>query len=165
MPRGIYDRTRTTVDGRADEVRQERRKKPGIPGADPNHKLALDVSALNREVYRYRHVRSDRVQRLYREDWDIAPEGKAAKPDSTNLGEAASVIGGTEESGAPYDMVLMRKRNDWYERDQKEKQAPLDAIDAAIRRGQDHGANELRGEGVYTPGGGNTVEQAGNTLD
>lgn len=166
MPRGIPNNPRVIgpaggdTPTRADEVRRERRRKPGSTTLS-GIKLSVDESALDRKNYHYRFVKAgdgNRINQLYGQDYDVAPE--AAKPDSNSVGTVNSAHGGTGENGAPYDMVLMRKPKDWFDADQKEKQAPLDAMDEAIRRGQDHAKNELRGPGVYTPDAGNSIERA-----
>lgn len=136
---------------RAEAVRQERRKKPGQT-AHPGIHFAVDESKLDRKTFQYRFVndKDGRVQRLHNEDWDVAPEG--AKDDSNSLGSVSSAQAGVIE-GKPYSAVLMRKRKDWFEADQKEKQQPLDAIETAIKRGNpNHQGNDLKGAGVYTPG-------------
>lgn len=147
----------TSAEERAAKIRAERRKKPGqtiMAGI----KLSVDESKLDRANYHYRHVndKDGRVQQLVGQDYDIAPE--IAKADSNSLGTVNSALAGTEE-GRPYNTVLMRKHKVLFDDDQKEKQAPLDAMDEAIRRGADHKANELRGAGVYTPGT-NKIERA-----
>lgn len=144
---------------RADEVRRERRRKPGQTVL-ANLKLSVDEAKLDRKTYEYRFVndKDGRVQQLHAQDWDIAPEG--AKEDNASLGSVNSAHAGVNE-GKPYQTVLMRKPKDWFDEDQKEKQRPLDEMEDAIRRGRtDHKANELRGAGVYTPGGANTIERA-----
>lgn len=146
MPKGVYDRTE-----RAEEVRRERRKKPGQVSLS-GIKLSVDESKLDRNRYQYRFVndKADRVRQLHAVDWDIAPE--MAKEDTNSLGTTTTAIGGVTEKG-PYNMVLMRKEKDWFEADQKEKMRPLDEMDKAILRGQTGLAGqELKGEGVYTPG-------------
>ncbi len=171
MPRGQYDRSaRANAAGepdapivakptRADEVRQQRRKKPGQV-ANVGIKLAVDENALDRGTYHYRFARSTggRIQSLTANDYDIAPEG--AKSDGNSLGTVNSVHGGVDDAGKPYDLVLMRKRQDWFEADQKEKMQPLDEMDEAIRRNNPtHKGNDMRGPGVYTPGT-NSIERA-----
>lgn len=168
MPRGIRNTPAQADSGvqinarptRADGVRQERRRKPGQT-AHSGIKLALDESRLDRGTYQYRFVNDQdmRVKQLEAQDWDIAPEG--AKADGNSLGSASSTIGGTSESGKPYNTVLMRKRKDWFEADQREKQKPLDAMEEAIRRGNTaEQKTDLKGPGVYTPNGVNIIERA-----
>lgn len=137
---------------RADEVRTERRRKRGATSL-PGTKLTVDESKLDRQNFAYRWAKDHgaRMPQLHADDWDPAP-GEAVI-GSQGAGTVGTKIGGTDEQGKPYGMVLMRKRKDWYDADQKEKQKPLDAIDASIRGGSVHERNEpdLRGS-AYTPG-------------
>lgn len=142
---------------RAEEVRRERRKKPGQTVL-AGQKLTVDESKLDRSKYQYRFVndKDGRVQQLYGVDWDVAPEG--AKDDTNSLGSVNSAQAGVSE-GKPFNAVLLRKPKDWFEDDQKEKQKPLDEVEDAIRRNNpNHKFNELRGAGVYTPGQ-NSIER------
>lgn len=161
MPKGVYDRTPDTdKNSRADEIRRNRRMKPGPIEAE-GRKLTLEEGKLDRTEYQYRFVndKSDRVRQLHARDWDIAPE--AAKDDSNGLGTVNSALGGVEE-GKPYNMVVMRKHKVLFEDDHTRKMKPLDEMDDAIRRGHtDHKGNELHGKGIYTPGQ-NSIESRSN---
>ena len=136
---------------RADEVRRERRFKPGDLQAS-GIKLQVDMSKLdtNTFTYRFANDRADRIRQLEARDYDIAPE--FAKPDTNSGGTVNSAQAGFDE-GRPYNTVLMRKYRDWFDDDQKRKMAPLDEIDKAILRGKtDLPGHSLTGPGVYTPG-------------
>lgn len=163
MPPLGYRKTREgEIDqpqARADEIRQVRRRQRGVT-THTGIKLGVNEKALDRKTYQYRFARDtgNRVQQLEAQDWDKVSD-PAAKDDSTGLGTVASAHGGVQDTGKPYDLVLMRKRKDWYDEDKAEQQARLDRIDDAIRRGNVAGQNtELKGPGVYTPNGGNTIE-------
>jgi hypothetical protein len=148
----------TNAEARADEIRAARRKKPG-PVEQAGLKLTVDETRLDRNNYHYRFVKDDpnRIRQLGARDYDIAPE--SAKEDSNSLGTMTSALGGVNEEGRPYNMVLMRKHSVLHEDDLKEKQKPLDEIDEAIRRGQTGlPGQELKGSGVYTPGQ-NSIER------
>lgn len=144
---------------RAEEVRQERRKKPGSL-EHLGMKLGVNEAALDRETYKYRWVndKDNRVQQLTAEDWDVAPEQAATQGDGA--GTVQSKVVGTI-AGKPYSGVLMRKRKDWFIEDRKSKQAELDVVDEAIRRGDNHTKDspELAGGRGYTPNGRNTVSR------
>lgn len=132
---------------RADEVRNERRKKPGST-VQYGQKLGVEDEALDRKTYTYRWVNDigNRVKGLEAQDWDIAPLGEASV-ESRHVGT---------DSGHPQNAVLMRKRRDWYEADQKDKRKPLDAMEQAIRAGTAHaktGDADLN-SAAYTPGSG-----------
>lgn len=123
---------------RAETERRERRKKRGstvISGL----KLHVDKSELD-PAYEYRWVNDTpgRVQQMTNDDWDKV-EGRGEQHVGVDSGHSVKA-------------VLMRKRKDWYEDDQKEKMKPLDEIDASIRRGAHHKEPELAGEVAYTPG-------------
>ena len=143
---------------RAEQTRRERRMKPGDL-AYSGIKLALDEGRLDRNTYNYRWVKEDRIRAMESQDWDLVDE--AVKPDSTGAGTVQTVHGGIGEAGKPYGLVLMKKYRDWYEDDQERKQAPLDEVDRAIRRGAAHktaGEAELTDAVTYTPGSGNSIE-------
>jgi hypothetical protein len=134
---------------RAEEERRERRRKPGALSAQ-GKRLVVDESKLDRNKFEYRFANDTkgRLQQLHADDYDPAPEG-----------ESDHRLAGTDETGKPFNAVLMRKRKDWYDDDQKEKMRPLKEMDDAIRRG-DHRADgepDMR-SGTYTPGGRNTIE-------
>lgn len=141
---------------RAEGIRTERRKQAGSTTLT-GIKLTADESNLDRKTFEYRWAKDygGRMAQLHRDDWDPAPEN--AVLGNEGEGTVGAKIGGTDESGKPYKMVLMRKRKDWYAEDQKEKQASIDEIDKDIRRGRSIEKAELKGEGVYTPDGGNTI--------
>lgn len=150
----------TTKPTRAEEVRQERRRKPGS-SAMSGIKLGLDESKIDRTNYNYRFVRDEgnRVQQLHAQDWDVV--GDQVKDDTNSLGTVNTAHGGVGEAGKPYNMVLVKKRKEWFDEDQKAKMKPLDEMDQAIARGTDHqtGKLDLRGPGVYTPGA-NVIDRA-----
>lgn len=134
---------------RSNEVRQERRRKPGAT-VQYGQKLGVEEDHLDRSTYVYRFVNDvgGRVQAMERNDWDVAPIGEASV-ETRHVGV---------DSGHPQNAVLMRKRRDWHENDQKEKRKPLDEMEKAIRAGTAHksqpgGDADLNGSS-YTPGSG-----------
>lgn len=140
---------------RADEVRAERRRKPGST-VQYGIKLHVDKDKLDPD-YEYRWVNDapGRVQALYEQDWDrvedpqIAGEGNSAGTVPTKF------VGNV--AGAPTNAVLMRKRKEWFVADQKEKRKPLDEMDKAIRRGAEQKDPEL--SDAYTPNGSNSISR------
>lgn len=129
---------------RAEEVRNERRRKPGATTV-MGLKLHVPEDAKDPQyVHRWVNDIGQRVQSMTADDWDPAPIGDAST-------EARYV--GTD-SGKPINAVLMRKRKDWYEADQKDKRSNLAETDKAIQRGTVHdkaGEADLSGA-AYTPG-------------
>lgn len=138
------------TETRAETVKRERRWKPGPVGQE-GLKLHVDTSKLDPNFhYRWVNDKSDRVRQMHAYDYDIAPT--VAKPDSNSLGTVDSALGGVEEDGRPYNMVLMRKDREWFEQDQKRKMKPLDEMDEAIRRGNGTQTDPNAKGGFYTPG-------------
>lgn len=136
---------------RAEEVRQERRRKPGATTV-MGLKLHVPESAKDQQyVHRWVNDIGQRVQSMTADDWDPAPMGGSST-------EARYV--GTD-SGKPINAVLMRKRKDWYDDDQKAKRSNLAETDKAILRGTVHanaGEADLS-EAAYTPGNGNSINR------
>lgn len=144
---------------RAEEVRNERRRQPGAVVA-AGIKLAVDESKLDRKRFEYRWVKDHggRTTQLHNDDWDAAPEN--AVIGNAGPGTVGTKIGGTDENGKPYSMVLMRKRKDWFQADQKEKRKPLDEMDAAIKRGASRPEVAPADQAAfYTPDSGNRIER------
>jgi hypothetical protein len=137
---------------RADEVRTERRRKPGST-VQYGQKLGVEEEFLDRQTYTYRFVNDvgGRVQAMERNDWDVAPMGEASV-ESRHVGV---------DSGHPQNAILMRKRKDWHENDQKEARKPLDEMEQAIRKGTAHatqpGSDADLNASAYTPGTGNSI--------
>jgi hypothetical protein len=142
---------------RAEEVRRERRFKPGSV-EHSGLKLAIAEEKLDRKGFIYRWVNDmpGRVKRMEALDYDIVKDD--IKPDSSGLGSAPTVVVGVDGPQG-LNAVLMRKRLDWYEDDQKAKQEKLDELDKAIMRGTVHAQSEsdLRGDIAYTPNGRNSI--------
>jgi len=135
---------------RAEEVRQERRRKPGST-VNYGQKLGVPEDQIDRKTYEHRFVNdvANRVQNMTDDDWDPAPINGASTE--------TRVVG--TDSGKPIKAILMRKRKDWYDADQKAKRKPLDEMEQAIKRGAAHGKEaELAGDVAYTPGT-NTIER------
>ncbi len=138
---------------RDEEALPERRKR-----TDANvigKRLAVNTSHLDMEKYAYRFI-NDSPARLHQmtqqDDWDICDNaGGALKPDSTDLGGAASVVVGTKPDGSPMRAYLCRKLRRFYDDDQKKKQTDLDEQLAQLRRGNDAAGKE---QGDYIPSGG-----------
>lgn len=146
---------------RAEEVRTERRRKRGSVNAIGNQRLAVDKEKLD-PSFEHRWVKDNgyRVSQLHQQDWDPVPHQVVDETD----GEGASnkKFGGVGEMGKPYEMVLMRKRKDWFEEDQAEKHEASREVDRQIKSGTQHQNQSQNPEmasegGFYTPGGGNSI--------
>lgn len=144
---------------RADEIRTERRRKPGNV-LQTGKKLAVNEAALDRDNFEYRFFNDTpgRIQAAYDNDWDTVTD-PTVKPDADGAGTVIEKVVGTDGS-KPTKGVLMKKRRDWYQQDQKEKRAHLDKIEESIRRGAAHrNEADLAGAVSYTPEGGNTLRR------
>lgn len=138
---------------RDDEVLPERRKRTDATVS--GKRLAVNTAHLDFDKYVFRFI-NDAPARLFQmtkqDDWDLVGEdGKAIKPDSTDLGNAVSVVVGTKPDGSAMRAYLCAKLRKFYDDDQKMKQTDLDEQLAQLRRG-----NSAKGEeqGDYVPSGG-----------
>ncbi len=138
---------------RDDEALPERRKR--VDTATVGKRLAVNTAHLDFDKYAYRFI-NDAPARLFQmtqqDDWDIVDaQGGAVKSDSTDLGNAVSVVVGTKPDGSPMRAYLCRKLRRFYDDDQKMKQTDLDEQLAQLRRGNDASGQE---QGDYVPSGG-----------
>lgn len=132
--------------------KEERRRRNAIETV--GKRLAVNASALDFSKFKYRWINDDPArifQMTKQDDWDVVtPEGEVIKDDSTDLGNAVSVVVGQDpNSGAARRAYLCRKRNEWYEEDQKQKQTELDEQLEQIRRGKDAAGGS---QSDYVPG-------------
>lgn len=118
-------------------------------------RLAVNMNLLDFGKYAYRFI-NDAPARLFQmtqqDDWDIVKNnGEIVKNDSTDLGDAVSVVVGTKPDGSPLRAYLCRKPLGYYEEDQKKKQTDLDEQLTQLRRGNTK-AGDMQGD--YVPNGG-----------
>src|SRR6056297_1336237 len=120
--------------------KQERRRRNDIDTV--GKRLGVNRNILDFGKFEYRWV-NDAPARVFQmteqDDWDIVkPDGGAiVKDDNTDLGNAVSVVVGTQPDGSPLRAFLCRKPKQWYSDDQKQKQTDLDEQLAQMRRGND----------------------------
>lgn len=150
------------AENRAEQVKSERRRKPGVT-THLGLKLGVDESKLDREKFAYRFV-NDTPGRLSmlteQDDWEFVEDpSKAVKDDSTNEGGRVSAHAGVTESNKPMRAYLLRKPKGYFEDDQKSKQTPIDDVMTAIKRGAPQSA-EARKEAAtaYVPEGGINIK-------
>lgn len=153
------------------EEREQRRRRSGLGMAS---QLKLTVNDKDPD-YEYRWVKGtpERINALHgHDDYDFVKEGQAGHESikqsehEKGLGELVERTGGVTKDGTPFNMVLMRKRRDWYEADQQDKQSVPDAIDEAIRHGQPTGPEGLAVGGNapgYVPEGGISIKDGRKT--
>ncbi len=144
---------REDTRNRASEATAERRKRVDMDTV--GKRLAVNKSMLDYDKFAYRFI-NDAPARLFRmtqqDDWDIVKnDGGIVKQDSTDLGDAVSVIVGTKPDGSALRAFLCRKPKKYFDEDKKKKQTDLDEQLAQLRRGNS-AAGELQGD--YVPRGG-----------
>lgn len=136
---------------RAQETKVVRRRRQGM-GPERNLKLTIPNKDPDYE-YRWVNDRPGRVDQLTKlDDWDIAPEMNG--PGLGTVGER-TVDKTTGERG-----VLLRKRKEFYDEDQAEKEKQLKARDDTMRRGPlpgPSGAGGAEQDKTYVPNGRNIV--------
>lgn len=107
-------------------------------------------------TYRWANDRPGRIHQLTeQDDWDVVSTGDAGSLTSASEG---TVMRRSVDKATGEGAVLLRKRKDFYEADQKDKQKPLDERDELLRRGAAPGSESLTGSEAYVPGGRNTVD-------
>ena len=140
---------------RQEETAVVRRRRSDM-GASRNLKLHVPESMKDKEFeYRWINDKPGRVRQLtVEDDWDVV-----STEDAQQLTEASegSVMTRTVDKVSGEKAVLVRKRKDFYEADQREKQKPVDATENALRHGAAPSAEGLSGPTAYVPGGKNTV--------
>lgn len=91
------------------------------------------------EAYRYRWILEERtrfaIQGGYEPVLTSGDEYNRESEEHNDMSSWTAVQAGKTESGKPRMQYLMRIRREWYEEDQKSKQAELDKVDAAILHG------------------------------
>lgn len=135
---------------REDTERAARRRRAVLEGYHPR-RLALNEDGLEREAYEYRWVNDvpGRVDRLYREDWDVVSDRDGLlKDDSADAGAKVSVHAGVQENNSPMRAVLMRKPRELYQDDASAAQRRIDETEAAMSM-----SGERKMDGGYDPDG------------
>lgn len=126
-------RERSTTD-----TRKER-----IPFGVPQSRLTV---ANPDPSFVYRWVNDDgrgRIDRALAGGYEFAPSvgqkvGSGSADGNSDVGSKVSRIVGTQEGGAGMRAYLMRIPRELYDQDQRAKQAQVDEVDKAIRRGDAH---------------------------
>lgn len=118
-------------------------------------KMKLDAPAREGFVRRWVNDDAGRIQDFERagyacvEDQEIHTDGEGSR--------VARRVG-VQDNGDPLYAFLMEQKQDWYNEDQATKQAELDKVDAAIKRG-DGGGVQNGQDGRYVPSQGITYER------
>lgn len=113
--------------------------------------------------YEYRWVKGspDRLSAAENGGYEFVDQagkvGENAKDGNTDMGSRVSQVVGHNTDGSPRRDYLMRIKKEFYQEDQAVKQAELDKVDAAIKRGDAHKHGDDK---RYTPDGGIRVRTA-----
>lgn len=146
---------------RAEKVRAERRRR-GSNGGDARMKLSVPQEHKDGE-YEYRWIKNApmRVAQLtQRDDWELAPnDAVASDPRNIGVGATPERHGGKDEEGNAFNMVLVRKKKEFYEADKQETQKLVDERENAMRRGESAGPGGMERSTSYIPEGGIRIER------
>ena len=141
--------TREETDPRAARptTREETGRRARVPLGDPQPKMA----AAKRAGYHRRWINDvgDRLRAAEAAGYQFVEDEKEV--DEAGRGVRRSMTVGTKEDGSPLKAFLMEIRNEFYEADQAVKQAKLDEMDAAMRRGDVRGAQPQDQDKYYVP--------------
>jgi len=87
----------------------------------------------------------------------VAGESKSEGGATDGIGAKISRVVGTRDGGTPITAYLMEIRKEWYDEDQKAKQAGVNATEEALKRGSDeHGTPGT--DGRYVPKSGISID-------
>jgi hypothetical protein len=137
---------------RQEEVKERRRRREAL-GADRNLKLHVPANLKDDKfVYRWVNDRPGRIQQFtVADDYDVV---SSEAVESNSLGTTNSRVV-SQSSGE--SAVLLRKPKEFYEDDQKQKQAVLDAQEKAMKAAAPASSEGLNGPHAYVPGGSNRI--------
>lgn len=144
---------------RADTISQERRRRNTDALGGRRQRLATRAD-LDGEKFAYRWVNDD-GNRLHdltvSDDWEVVSDRAGeVKPDGTGVGSEVATPVGTGENGRPVRAVLLRKKKDWYDEDERAKQRRIDETEVGLKAGAAPGATT--DDKTYVPKGGIVFE-------
>lgn len=142
---------------RAEAISQERRRRNTNALAGHRQRLAIREELDPDFTYRWVNDDGTRMHDLtVNDDWEIVENRSGTmKPDGTGMGAEVAVPVGRGENGRPLRAVLLRKRKDWYDDDERAKQRRIDDVEAGLKVGAVPGAD---GDKTYVPKEGITFE-------
>lgn len=136
---------------REDYVPEKRRKRNDIDTV--GKRLAVNPEQLDFTKFKYRWINADdaRVWHMVNNsDWQLMHrDGTGIRDESVDLGTLWSCVVGKTPEGRGLHAYLARKRVEWYEEDQKQKQTELDEQLQQLRRGLDAAGGS---QSDYVPG-------------
>lgn len=124
MPRG----------NRATERRNDgRRSRTPLGGPTPKLQVSSDLQNENKGYHlHWFNDNGSRLQDAYNNDYDFVTETVGDGDDAREVKLSKRV--GTNDDGSPQVAYLMRKKQEWYDDDQKEKLKSVDETEASIKR-------------------------------
>jgi len=129
---------------RAAKRETRRKRKPlGVPVS----KLAVQ----ERDGYVRRWINDDggRIQQAEEAGYEFVTKAVVSSEAQKGQGTKISQIVGTQENGQPLYAFLMEIKKEWYDEDQRAKQAEVDKVDMAIKTGNVNGT--VGEDGRYVP--------------
>jgi hypothetical protein len=137
---------------RQEEVTTRRRRREEL-GANRNLKLYVPPEEKDPNFqYRWVNDRPGRIRQFtVEDDYDVV-SSPAVESTSTGTNIERVVSQSTGENA-----VLLRKPKKFYEDDQAQKQAAIDAQERALKRAAPASPEGLTGPEAYVPGGKNTI--------
>jgi hypothetical protein len=139
---------------RAEQAQQTRRRRESL-GVDRHLKLHVPEDFKDKSFeYRWVNDQPGRLRQLtVADDWDVV---STDDPSMTKASEG-TVMKRAVDKASGDSAVLLRKPKEFYDADQKEAKALLDAKDEDMRRGAPPSPDGLAGSEAYVPGGRNIV--------
>lgn len=155
-PTNAEREARAVQPARAQEVQQRRRRRETL-GEERNLKLHVPEQYKDKDfTYRWVNARDGRVRQMTEmDDWDVVSSEELNK-DAPAEGTVVKRVG---DKFTGENMVLLRKRKEFHDEDQKKKQDALKEMDGALRKGLPPSNEGLGGDAnhAYIPGGRNIV--------
>ena len=141
-------------ESRQSEIKQARRRRETL-GEERGLKLHIPESAKDPNfTYRFVNDRPGRVRQMTEaDDWDVVSDA-ALNRESISEG---TVVKRVADKFSGEQTVLLRKRKEYHEADEKKKFDALNAVDEALRKGPPPSSDGLSGPSAYVPGGRNIV--------
>ncbi len=141
------DSARARREAERPTVREDTGRRARVPLGDPRPKMA----APQRLGYHRRWINDAGDRLRAAEDAGYQFVEDEHEVDESGRGVRRSMTVGTKEDGSPLRAFLMEIRNEFYEADQAVKQAKIDEVDAAMRRGDVRGAQPQDQDKFYVP--------------
>lgn len=123
-----------TTTQRKEQDRRRRKSATQTAG-----RLGINPELLDFKKYAYRFINDEPgrlVVKTKHDDWDVI-SNSGEKEDSTDMGDAVSIVVGTMPDGSPKRAYLCRKLKKFYEDDKAAEMAALDEQVNQLRRGND----------------------------